>query len=131
MKIKLTNFIGFFLALSFLSFLTFNVITHSLEKNSLSIISFFLFNIILIIILPKLLPKNKQVSEIRNGFESFGKTLNKIIISIILFFVYFIGIGFTWAISRVIGKKFLRTKFLKISTWNTEKNKNLNFEEMF
>jgi len=131
MKMELFKFTGFFLALVLFSLLFFSVLTHSIEKNISIILSFFFLNLLLAIILPKILPKKRTVVDIKKGFEIFGKAVNKVVVSIVLFFVYFFGVGIVWFLARITGKKFLRIKFIEKSTWKKIKNKKYDFEEMF
>ncbi len=57
-----------------------------------------------------------------HGFKSFGHIITSIVNFVLLFFVYFIGVGVTWLFAKIAGKKFLDIKKgSKESYWIKEK----------
>ena len=50
------------------------------------------------------------------GFKRFGENIGLIVNSFLLFFIYFIGIGLSFIIAKIMKKKFLDTE-KKDSYW--------------
>ena len=64
-------------------------------------------------------------SGIKEGFKNFGNLVTNIINSILLFFVYIIGVGLTSIVAKISRKGFLDIKKKKVdSYWN-----NLNLKK--
>lgn len=63
----------------------------------------------------------KFFSEAKKGMATFGQTIAIIVNSILLLFVYLIGVGFTSVLSRIFGKKFLDLKLGKKTYWKKVK----------
>jgi hypothetical protein len=63
---------------------------------------------------------------IRNGLMDFVDDLSIVITSIMLFFVYFIGVGLTFLFSRLFQKRFLDLR-KKQNYWS---NLNLNKKDL-
>ena len=57
------------------------------------------------------------------GFKDFGQGITKVVNFVLLFFVYFIGVGITWLFAKMAGKHFLAVKKEqeKKSYWIEEK----------
>jgi len=56
------------------------------------------------------------------GFRNFGYKITSIVNFVLLFFVYFIGVGITWLFAKIFGKRFLDIKRgEKDSYWIKEK----------
>jgi hypothetical protein len=51
--------------------------------------------------------KMNAFSEIKKGFEIYGKTIATVINSILLTLVYILGIGITSILAKITGKNFL------------------------
>lgn len=43
----------------------------------------------------------------RTGFERFGNNINLIVNTLLLSTVYFIGVGFTYVVAKLVNKSFL------------------------
>jgi len=68
----------------------------------------------------------------KKGMKKFGDTISAIVNTVLLFIVYFFGVGLTWFFSRIAGKKFLETKISKEkSYWNDLNLKEKNIEEYY
>jgi hypothetical protein len=52
----------------------------------------------------------KFVFGFKKGFKEFGENIGLIVNSILLSAVYFIGVGPTYLVAKIVGKKFLDTK---------------------
>jgi len=50
---------------------------------------------------------------IKKGMRNFGQSIALIINTLLLFFVYVIGVGITSIIAKIFGKHFLETKLSK------------------
>jgi hypothetical protein len=62
--------------------------------------------------------KLKQVfDEFMEGSRMFGELISTVINSLLLSFVYLIGVGLTSIFALVFGKKFIDEKSLKDSYW--------------
>jgi len=58
--------------------------------------------------------KIKQIfNEFIEGSKLFGELISMVINSILLIFVYFIGVGLTSIFAKILGKKFLDKKIDK------------------
>ena len=55
---------------------------------------------------------------VRKVMRNFGYNIALIINTILLFFVYVVGVGFTSIIAKIFGKHFLETKLKKDSYWS-------------
>jgi amino acid transporter len=128
MKIKIITFgSAFFLFLLVL----YSVSTKSLFENGLVIVALLVFNIIAGMILPAVI-KNSFTKELKEGLHLFGETVNKIVVSACLVFVYFFGIGLTWFAAKIFKKKFLTLEKTKEkSSWIKIERKEINFEKQF
>jgi len=62
--------------------------------------------------------KIELIRKFWKGFKRFGENIALIVNSFLLFFVYFIGIGISFIIAKLMGKKFLETE-KKESYWHT------------
>jgi hypothetical protein len=62
--------------------------------------------------------KIKFIKKFWNGFKRFGENIALIVNSFLLFFVYFIGIGASVLIAKLLKKKFLDIE-KKESYWQT------------
>lgn len=67
------------------------------------------------------------------GFSMFGKNIALIINTILLFVVYIFGVGSTYIIAKIKGKKFLDTKISKKSKtyWSDLNLKKKKLEEYY
>jgi hypothetical protein len=54
---------------------------------------------------------------LKEGFYEFGKNISSIVNFILFLFAYFVGIGLTWIIAKIAGKKFLETRISKKKTY--------------
>jgi hypothetical protein len=124
------NLVGVLLAIGFFVLIIATIFTHSIATNLRALLTYFLLNLILILGLPRLFPKNSFVQSVRTGFELFGRALNKIVITGALIIVYVVGVGLVWLVSRVARKQFLSTKATK-TTWHQHTTQQESFEEMF
>ena len=125
------KFLGFLLSILLLVFVIFSLLTGTLHENLFAILGFLIFNLCLSLIFPKILPQNKFFLSVKEGTKLFGKLFNKIILGIVLFFVYILGVGLVWLLSRIVRKKFLALKNNINSCWINTKNKKYDFKEMF
>jgi hypothetical protein len=62
--------------------------------------------------------KIASLKEFWNGFKRFGENIALIVNSILLFFVYLLGIGLTFLLAKIMKKKFLETE-QKNSYWTS------------
>lgn len=51
------------------------------------------------------------------GFKDFGNSITNIINFVLLFIVYFVGVGITSLVATIAGKHFLETKKKKDTYW--------------
>ena len=63
------------------------------------------------------------------GFKRFGHLISLIVNSVLLFFVYFIGVGITSIIAKIFGKRFLELDKNKESYWIIHEKKKKTLEE--
>ena len=56
---------------------------------------------------------NRFLNEIKQGIESFGKSISMIVNSILLTMVYLLGIGSTSILAKIFNKKFMDLKIDK------------------
>ena len=124
------NHIGILLAVGFFLFIIITILTHAILTNLFALAIYLLLNIFLVLILPRVFPHNVFINSIKEGFEQFGRALNFVIVSTALVIVYFIGVGFVWVVSRIVGKTFLPIK-ATTTTWRTPNKKQESFKEMF
>ena len=67
---------------------------------------------------------NAVIVEFSKGFREFGEDISSIIISTLLSFVYFLGIGITSILMKLAGKRFLEKEFPAKTYWtNIQQNK--------
>ena len=72
------------------------------------------------------------VKGFKKGMGNFGMNITLIINTILLSFVYLIGVGLTSIIAKIFGKHFLETKLSKKSTyWSNLNLKKKKFEEYY
>lgn len=71
--------------------------------------------------------------EVNQGSKKFGESIAAIINSILLTFVYFIGVGLTSIFAKMVGKKFLDTKIdrNRKSYWDDLDLHNQKLEEYY
>ena len=55
-------------------------------------------------------PIKKFLKGFKKGMHDFGQNIAVIINSVLLFFVYIIGVGLTSLFAKIFGKHFLQTK---------------------
>lgn len=69
----------------------------------------------------------------KKGFKAFGYNINLIVNTILLSIVYFIGVGITSIIAKLIKKKFLQTNLSKESEtyWSQISSENKGIEEYY
>lgn len=68
----------------------------------------------------------------KGGMKKFGENIALIINTILLFFVYLIGVGITSIVAKIVGKHFLEKKLSKKDTyWNSLKLKKKPIEEYY
>ena len=67
----------------------------------------------------------------RGGMKSFGQNIALIINTILLTFVYLIGVGLTSIIAKIVGKHFLDTKLKKGTYWSDLNLKKKNIEKYY
>jgi hypothetical protein len=65
------------------------------------------------------------------GMKSFGGLVAVIVNSVLLIFVYFIGVGLTWLVARLSGKRFLEMGRKKGSYWSTLNLKKESMERYY
>ena len=66
------------------------------------------------------------------GMKNFGENIALIINTILLFFVYLIGVGLTSIVAKIFGKHFLEMKLSKKDTyWNNLKLKKKPIKEYY
>lgn len=70
--------------------------------------------------------------KFKNGFRYFGKTIEKLVNSVLLLAVYLIGIGLTSVLAKIVGKRFLDTKISsdRKSYWIPTEKKEKNMESL-
>lgn len=74
------------------------------------------------------------LSGLKKGQENFGKNIAIIINSILLTIVYFLGIGLTSILAKILNKNFLNLKFSNETYWedlNLEKEDITNYYRQF
>lgn len=86
-----------------------------------------LLNLFVLTLLPRVF-KSTALHEIQSGGWRVFQVLNKIVVSLALFFVYILGVGLVFILSRLAGKKFLQLSQLE-STWVKSENKR-DYSEM-
>jgi len=68
----------------------------------------------------------------KEGMKNFGGNIALIINTILLFFVYLVGVGLTSIVAKIFGKHFLETKLSKKNTyWSNLKLKKKPIEEYY
>lgn len=67
----------------------------------------------------------------KKGMKGFGENITVIINSILLSFVYFIGVGPTSIIAKLFGKHFLDLKYSKDSYWSDLNLKKKKLEDYY
>ncbi|MBI2653405.1 hypothetical protein HYX02_01200 [Candidatus Woesearchaeota archaeon] len=71
-------------------------------------------------------------SGFKKGMKNFGQNIALIVNSALLSIVYFIGVGFTSIISKIVRKHFLDTKLSKKATyWHDLNLKKKPIEEYY
>ena len=60
---------------------------------------------------------NQFLIGFQKGMKNFGHNISIIINTILLFFIYIIGVGITSVISKIVKKHFLDLKLKKESYW--------------
>jgi len=58
----------------------------------------------------------------KKGMASFGQSISLLINTILLAFVYFLGVGLTSIVAKIVGKHFLETKLSKKGTYWSDLN---------
>ncbi len=73
------------------------------------------------------------IKGFKRGMGDFGQTISIIINSALLFVVYFIGVGITSVLAKVVGKHFIKTKISKKSKtyWSDLNLKKKPLEEYY
>ena len=64
--------------------------------------------------------KSEFVKGLKEGQKEFGETISTIINTVLLSFVYIIGVGLTSIFAKLCGKKFLNMKFEKKDSYWTD-----------
>jgi hypothetical protein len=59
-----------------------------------------------------------MIKGIKKGFQDFGHNISLIVNSILLSFVYFVGVGPTSLLAKLVGKDFLEKKIPQKSYWS-------------
>ena len=67
----------------------------------------------------------------QKGMKNFGQSISIIINTILLLFVYIIGVGITSVISKVMKKHFLDLKLKKESYWSDLNLKKKKIEDYY
>lgn len=68
----------------------------------------------------------------QKGMHDFGSSISVVINSILLTIVYFIGVGITSIIARLVGKHFLDIRKIKKDTyWENLNLKNKSIEDYY
>ena len=70
---------------------------------------------------------------LKKGMNSFGSNISLIINSVLLLFVYLLGVGLTSIVAKLTGKHFLETKISKNEKtyWTNLNLKKKNIEEYY
>jgi len=68
---------------------------------------------------------------LKKGMKEFGGNIALIINTVLLSFVYFIGVGLTSIIAKIFGKHFLEMKLSKNSYWSDLNLKKKNMESYY
>jgi hypothetical protein len=68
---------------------------------------------------------------IKEGMAGFGETISILVNSILLTFVYFVGVGMTSLIAKLSGKHFLETKKKMGSYWSELNLKKKEMKEYY
>ena len=89
----------------------------------------FATNIVLGFVLPRIFPTNPILKEFKQGSASFARAINTVVVSSALIIVYILGVGLTFLLSRLVGKKFLSLK-LTDKAWQPIVSES-NLKEMF
>ena len=67
----------------------------------------------------------------KNGMKTFGDTLSAIVNSILLLFVYIVGVGITSIFAKISNKHFLEKDLDEESYWNDLDINEKNIEECY
>ena len=67
----------------------------------------------------------------QKGMKNFGHNISIIINTILLFFIYIIGVGITSVISKIVKKHFLDLKLKKESYWSDLNLKKKKIEDYY
>jgi len=67
----------------------------------------------------------------KKGMASFGQSISLLINTILLAFVYLLGVGFTSIVAKIVGKRFLDTKLKKGTYWSDLNLKKKPIEEYY
>lgn len=75
---------------------------------------------------------DKFLIGIKKGFELYGETITLVINSLLLTIVYFLGVGTTSIMAKIVGKRFLDLNFNeKKSYWEEVDKVNRNKEPYY
>ena len=122
--------IGAACGLSLLVLIIYSAATHTLLQNALYIAGLLVLNLA-VSFMPARLSKTLFFGEAKEGLRWFGRCINRVLVSAVLFCIYFLGVAMVWALSRIVGKRFLKLEGRGRSTWVDRRGQKLNFEEMF
>jgi hypothetical protein len=67
----------------------------------------------------------------KHGFEGFGQNIGIIINTVLLLLVYFVSVGFTFALAKLLRKKFLDTELKNDDTYWVDLNLEIESIEDF
>jgi hypothetical protein len=121
--------IGFGIGLLTLGVILYFLFNGILQEQLVIVAFLFGLNVLIGFVLPKIFKKNKILKELKNGSALFAKKMNDFVVAIVLSIVYIIGVGPTWVLSRILGKKFLQLH-TKTKMWHKTAAKS-DLKEMF
>ena len=125
---RIPEIAGFLSGTALLAAVLYSALTGAIMENAWLLLGLLLVNLFISAGLPRI-TKNREILGLKKGLERFGRLVNKALVWAALFAVYFTGVAFVWALSRVAGKKFMALAPKK-TAWELVKEKE-NPEEAF
>jgi len=71
------------------------------------------------------------IKGFKKGMGNFGQNIAIIINTLLLSFVYFVGVGPTSIVAKIVGKHFLEIKLSKSSYWSDLNLKKKSIEDYY
>jgi len=131
-EIKWFENLAFLIGLFFMGYILLSIFYfHNFVQNLIYILIFVILNATILLIVPKIILENSVIESYQKGMHKFANLINNVVSKIALAITYIIGVGFVWAFSRILKKKFLDVSSDKKSYWIKKQKKSESFREMF